>query len=332
MGINMLDRLKFKNNTVFAIFIVLIIANLLFFYIFVSNLKLTNDSLYDFEDLGLILSSIIIFAFISSKLPKLRKLGDSSLYDVTYFLILALITLFISYYNSVINTFMSLGSFLDMFNILAVSLIFMIVAMQTRIFKAVVRGEKSRRNLIYCAIIFSILGVLASISIFIDKSPANVRTMTILIGSMLGGPIVGIPSAIVAALFRLSLGGVTAVPCSISTILCGFIGSAVYILNGRRFLNSTKSAILMFLMVGLEMLFILLYVPSSMDVQLVNSIYPPMLFGSVVGIVLFKLVIKDNEEKSKNKKDIHEEVAELKESLKEHEEKIDRLEKLLDRK
>ncbi len=328
----MLDRLKFKNNTVFAIFIVLIIANLLFFYIFVSNLKLTNDSLYDFEDLGLILSSIIIFAFISSKLPKLRKLGDSSLYDVTYFLILALITLFISYYNSVINTFMSLGSFLDMFNILAVSLIFMIVAMQTRIFKAVVRGEKSRRNLIYCAIIFSVLGILASISIFIDKSPANVRTMTILIGSMLGGPIVGIPSAIVAGLFRLSLGGVTAVPCSISTILCGFIGSAVYILNGRRFLNSTKSAILMFLMVGLEMLFILLYVPSSMDVQLVNSIYPPMLFGSVVGIVLFKLVIKDNEEKSKNKKDIHEEVAELKESLKEHEEKIDRLEKLLDRK
>ena len=332
MGINMLDRLKFKNNTVFAIFIVLIIANLLFFYIFISNLKLTNDSLYDFEDLGLILSSIIIFAFISSKLPKLRKLGDSSLYDVTYFLILALITLFISYYNSVINTFMSLGSFLDMFNILAVSLIFMIVAMQTRIFKAVVRGEKSRRNLIYCAIIFSVLGILASISIFIDKSPANVRTMTILIGSMLGGPIVGIPSAIVAGLFRLSLGGVTAVPCSISTILCGFIGSAVYILNGRRFLNSTKSAILMFLMVGLEMLFILLYVPSSMDVQLVNSIYPPMLFGSVVGIVLFKLVIKDNEEKSKNKKDIREEVAELKESLKEHEEKIDRLEKLLDRK
>lgn len=332
MGIKMFDRLKFKNNTVFAIFIVLIIANLLFFYIFVSNLKLTNDSLYDFEDLGLILSSIIIFAFISSKLPKLRKLGDSSLYDVTYFLILALITLFISYYNSVINTFMSLGSFLDMFNILAVSLIFMIVAMQTRIFKAVVRGEKSRRNLIYCAIIFSVLGILASISIFIDKSPANVRTMTILIGSMLGGPVVGIPSAIVAGLFRLSLGGVTAVPCSISTILCGFIGSAVYILNGRRFLNSTKSAILMFLMVGLEMLFILLYVPSSMDVQLVNSIYPPMLFGSVVGIVLFKLVIKDNEEKSKNKKDIHEEVAELKESLKEHEEKIDRLEKLLDRK
>ena len=328
----MFDRLKFKNNTVFAIFIVLIIANLLFFYIFVSNLKLTNDSLYDFEDLGLILSSIIIFAFISSKLPKLRKLGDSSLYDVTYFLILALITLFISYYNSVINTFMSLGSFLDMFNILAVSLIFMIVAMQTRIFKAVVRGEKSRRNLISCAIIFSVLGILASISIFIDKSPANVRTMTILIGSMLGGPIVGIPSAIVAGLFRLSLGGVTAVPCSISTILCGFIGSAVYILNGRRFLNSTKSAILMFLMVGLEMLFILLYVPSSMDVQLVNSIYPPMLFGSVVGIVLFKLVIKDNEEKSKNKKDIHEEVAELKESLKEHEEKIDRLEKLLERK
>lgn len=325
----MFERLKFENKGVLAIFIVLIIANLLFFYIFVSNMHLTNDSIYDFEDLGLILSSIIIFAFISSKLPKLRRLGDSSLYDVTYFLILALITLFISYYNSVINTFMSLGSFLDMFNILAISLIFMIVAMQTRIFKAVVKGDKSRKNLIYCAIIFSVLGVLASISVLFDNSSPNVRTMTILIGSMLGGPIVGIPSAIVAGLFRLSLGGVTAVPCSISTILCGFIGSAVYILNGKRFLNSAKSAILMFLMVGLEMLIIILFVPSNLDVQLVNSIYPPMLFGSVVGIILFKLVIKDNEEKSK---DLQDEVDELKESLHEHEEKINRLEKLLDEK
>ena len=328
----MLEKLKSLNKGLLVIFAVLIVANLIFFIKIVSSLNISYNSIDTFEDLGMIFSSIIIFAFISSKLPTLRRLGDSSLYDVTYFLILALLTLFISYYNSVINEFMSLGSFLDMFNILAISLIFMILAMHLKVFKAIVAGDKSRRNLIYCMMIFSVLGVLASFSVMSYIIPANVRTMTILIGSMLGGPIVGIPSAIIAGIFRLSLGGPTAVPCCISTIVCGFIGSAVYILNGRRFLSSAKSAILMFLMVGLEMLIIICYSPLSSTLELVQDIYPPMLFGSVIGIILFKMVIKENEEKVKVKRNLESEVDELKESLKEQEEKISRLEKLLDKK
>ncbi|MBE6505433.1 MAG: hypothetical protein E7Z73_06795, partial [Methanobrevibacter millerae] len=93
-----------------------------------------------------------------------------------------------------------------------------------------------------------------------------------------------------------------------------------------------QSAILMFLMVGLEMLIILCFSPSAQTLKLVHEIYPPMLFSSVIGIVLFKLVIKDNEEKAKVKRDLESEVDELKESLKEQEEKISRLEKLLDEK
>ena len=328
----MLDNLKSKNKGILAIFIALVLVNLVFYYIFISNLEITNDSIYNVENLGLILSSVVIFAFISSKLPTLRRLGDSSLYDVTYFLILALITLFISYYNSVINEYMSLGSFLDMFNILAISLIFMIIAIHLKTFKAIIKGDRSRSNLFWCAVVFSILGILSSISIFFNDAPANVRTMTILIGSMFGGPVVGIPSAIIASAFRLSLGGVSAVPCSISTILCALIGSAVYILNGKKFLHSSQSAFLMFLIIGLEMLIIIAAVPFNEAISLVSSLYPPMLFGSVIGIVLFKLVIKDTEETIKGKRNLQSEVDELRESLKKQEEKINSLEKRLDRK
>jgi two-component system LytT family sensor kinase len=325
----MFDNLDSRKIGIYAIFTALLLVNIVFFYMLISNLHISNDSIYNVEDLGLILSSIIIFAFISSKLPTLRRLGDSSLYDVTYFLILALITLFISYYNSVINQFMGLGLFLDMFNILAVSLIFMIVAIHLKTFKAIIAGDKSQNKLVFCSLIFSILGILASISLFVSDVPANVRTMTILIGSMFGGPIVGIPSAIISSIFRLSLGGVTAVPCAISTVLCGLIGSTVYILNGKKFLNSSRSAFLMFLIIGLEMFLIILLVPFDTAIPLVCSLYPPMLFGSVIGIVLFKLVIKDSEEKSKVKRDLESEVDELKLSLKEHEEKISNLESLL---
>lgn len=325
----MFDNLDSRKKGLYAIFIALLLVNLAFFYMLLSNLHIPNDSFYNFEDLGLILSSIIIFAFISSKLPRLRRLGDSSLYDVSYFLILALITLFISYYNAAINEFLGLGLFLDMFNILAISLIFMIVAIHLKTFKAIIAGDKSRNKLIFCSLIFSILGILASLSLFMGDVPANVRTMTILIGSMFGGPIVGIPSAILSSLFRFTLGGATALPCAISTVVCGFIGSAVYILNGRKFLNSSRSAVLMFLIVGLEMFFILVLVPFDRAIPLVCSLYPPMLFGSVIGIVLFKLVIKDSEESSKVKRNLESEVDELKQTVKEHEEKITNLESLL---
>ena len=80
------------------------------------------------------------------------------------------------------------------------------------------------------------------------------------------------------------------------------------------------------------MLFIIALVPFNEAISLVRSLYPPMVFGSVIGIVLFKLVIKDTEEAAKGKRNLQSEVDELKETLKDHEEKINRLEKLLDEK
>lgn len=323
----MLESLKFRNKRIFAIFIGLFIANLWFFKIYLSYMNINVSTIQSFENLSLIFSSIIIFAFISSKLPMLRKLGDSSLYDVTYFLIMAVLTLFIAYYNAVINQYVNLGSFLDTFNVLAISLILMIIAVHLKPFKEIIRGNKTRKNLIYCMVIFSFLAMLASSFSTSSNSLVNLRTMTILIASMFGGPIVGIPAAIVSVCFRFMFGGVTLVPCSISTLFASVVGSVIYLLNNKRFLNSPKSVILMFLIMGFEMLLIMLMVPGRMGFNIVQSIYAPMLFSSIVGIVLFKLVIKEYEEQAKPpKKDNESEIKELKELLIKQEEKINQLE------
>ena len=80
----------------------------------------------------------------------------------------------------------------------------------------------------------------------------------------------------------------------------------------------------MFLLIGLEMLLIILMLPDSIAFAIVYEIYQPVLFTSVIGIVLFKLVIKTPKEKLKQKDDG--EIEKLKELLNKQEERIKLLE------
>ena len=175
----MLNDLKRWNKGVLAIFIGLILVNMAFFVIFFSYMDINQTHLDNIEYVGLVLSSVIIFAFISSKLPKLRNLGDSSLYDVTYFMLMAIFTLFIAHYNAVINQIINLQSFLEMFNILTVSLIFMVIFMHLKIFREIIEGNKSKNNLLICMVIFSILGIITSQSIFLVDELVNIRSAII---------------------------------------------------------------------------------------------------------------------------------------------------------
>ena len=58
-------------------------------------------------------------------------------------MILTILSIFISYYNSTLNQFLALGSFLDMFYILAISLILMLIAVNLKPFKEIIEGNRS---------------------------------------------------------------------------------------------------------------------------------------------------------------------------------------------
>ena len=283
------------------------------------------------SDLGYyftIASVLIIFGFISSRLHKLRSLGDSSLYEISYLLIMGLLSLVVSYFNGIVNNAFILQPFIDMFNVLAIILIIMIIATRLKSFKAIIHHDFGQKETIVCMIVFLILGVLST---FLTKnlghSSANVRTMTIMIAGLFGGPIVGVPTAILAAVLRLHIGGSTAIPCALSTFVAGLIASAIYVWNGNRFLRTHQSAILMFLVMGFEMLLIFMMTPKSLVMPIILDIYAPMTFISVIGIILFKLVIVETRKKeAEGLADVETEIENLKSSLKEYEEKIKVLE------
>jgi len=286
-----------KMNVLFSLLIfsnILLITGL-FNHYSGTCLNITHFEL--FTDVTAAIATLIMLGFVTLKLPKIREFGDSSIYGTMYLIMICVIGLMTSYFGSKIDIATFFGSYLEMFNMLCAVLIFILVATVLMPFKRVLRGEYTRRNLFLCLIIFMILGVLASNwYVSIDGAPANVRCLVVMISGLIGGPFVAIPVAIISGAYRFTLGGTTALPCAISTVLSGIIGSLVFIWHDRKFPSTITAIVLMFLFTGFEMLIVILLTPDYVSFAYVKNIYPVMLFSSVVGMILFSIVIKEERE------------------------------------
>ena len=171
-----------------------------------------------------------------------------------------------------------------------------------------------------------------NVNINVDGAPANIRCLIVMISGLFGGPIVGIPVGIISAAYRFTLGGPTALACSISTVISGIIGSLIFIWNDKKFPKIRQSALLMFLFTGFEMLVIIIATPPTISFPFIEDIYPIMLFASTVGMFLFAVVIKET--KTKTSMNItHEEqkIREFKEELESYyDEKLEELKNEID--
>ena len=133
--------------------------------------------------------------------------------------------------------------------------------------------------------------------------PANARGLIVMIAALAGGPVVGIPVGIIAGLWRFSLGGPTALACTVVTIIAGFIGSLINKWMGGKFLSPFKAALLMFLFSGFDMFMITILTPNQ-GVMIANALYAPMTFASVLGILLFTIFLDEKKEEFKIRENI----------------------------
>jgi len=130
--------------------------------------------------------------------------------------------------------------------------------------------------------------------------------------------------------------------------MAGIVGSTVHILNGGKFLKSYKAALLMLLFSGFDMFLITVLTPRPEGLLIANSLYAPMTFASVLGIILFsifltekkeemneelKQTIMDNTTRISDNTDIinlnTDRIIEISLELKEYKEKVDKLEQEL---
>ncbi|MBQ6098553.1 MAG: serine/threonine protein phosphatase [Methanobrevibacter sp.] len=327
---------KHDNVKINIIFLLLIFANLILFGYLIKYLIFNPHPIQiEFETVNsifTIISGIIILGFISTRLPQFRKLGDSAIYEIGYLVILGIFSILLSYFNESTHSKPIIAPFLDMFKVLSVILIFTIIATRTRPFKEMIKGKITKKNIFICFCVFTILGILAThYHVYIMDTPANVRNLIIMIGGLFGGPYVGIPSAIISGVYRFLQGGPTATPCSISTVISGVVGSLIYLWNGKKFPRTIPVILLMVLYTGFDMLLILVLTPERISIPYVAHIYPLVLFASVIGIILFKMIIKETHKESNPKEISYEElkIRELENIIDEHDEKIEELENKL---
>lgn len=292
------DKLKTSNKNHWkmnVLYLLLIISNIvLFIGLFGYYSKIGFDiSFKNFDDFSAIVATIIILGYISGKLPQIGYREDTPLRGFGYVGIICVIGLVTSYFTGKIDAESIFGPFLEMFKILCGVLIFVLLATNIKHFKEILRGNYTRKNLLVCLIVFALIGLFASYAhVTINGAPANIRCLIVMISGLFGGPIVGIPVGIISGAYRYTLGGTTALPCTISTIISGIIGSLIFMWNDKEFPRTVEAVILMFLFTGFEMFLVVMMTPPNISFPFIRDIYPMMLFASVIGMLLFTLVIK----------------------------------------
>ena len=154
-----------------------------------------------------------------------------------------------------------------------------------------------RRGILAKIVIGVLLGVLAIYGTLMgtkldDGTIVNVRELAVMIAGVMGGPFAGVLAGLIGGIHRFTVGGATALPCTISTILIGLISGFV----GTKLLGKTyllKGAVLG---IGLESfamgLILLLVQPFSKAVPIVSQIAIPMITANTIGLLLWLYLFK----------------------------------------
>lgn len=162
--------------------------------------------------------------------------------------------------------------------------------------------EYSKKDYIFACIIFSVLAVFANYTgVNVEGSLVNVRTITIVSGGIIFGPVVGIVTGVISGTHRflIDIGGITSVPCLISSIIAGIISG--YINKRVRRNYKWLAGILagMFSETITMVLILLLSKPLSLGLDIVSKIALPMILAQISVGVIIQLIqsIEDDKEK-----------------------------------
>ena len=150
------------------------------------------------------------------------------------------------------------------------------------------RRENSLKEEILISIVFGILAIYATLmGSVVGGAILNVRELASLMAGLMGGPISGLLAGLIGGIHRYSVGGLTALPCSVSTILAGVIAGIVSNkIAGKAYL--LKGAVLAFCVEsGAMALILLLAQPFSQALKAVEQIAVPMITATTIGLVIF---------------------------------------------
>jgi phosphoserine phosphatase RsbU/P len=145
--------------------------------------------------------------------------------------------------------------------------------------------------------LFSIYGTLSGIPF--GGAIANIRDLGPAIAGLIGGPAVGLAAGLIGGVHRYLFGGITYIPCSISTVVAGLAGGLIHQYKKNKFVSMPEGAVFMALMETFHMTLVLLIVrPFSQALIIVEGLALPMIFTNALGIGTFIFIIHNLEKEN----------------------------------
>lgn len=125
-----------------------------------------------------------------------------------------------------------------------------------------------------------------------DGTIINVRELAVMIAGVAGGPVSGLTAGVIGGLHRYTVGGATALPCTISTILIGLI-SGLFWMKTSQNNRLLKAGLLAFTLESIAMGLILVLVqPVDVAFGILSQIAVPMIASTTIGLMLWVYLYK----------------------------------------
>lgn len=158
-------------------------------------------------------------------------------------------------------------------------------------FKRMMEHKLSWIDQLILAALFGILAIYGTYSgVQTSGAIANVRNLGPMIAGFIGGPWVGLGAGLIGGIHRYFMGGFTALPCALGTVISGLGAGIMFaLLKGKT--GIWKPAIYAFLMESADMgLLLLMAQPFDKALTLVSIIAMPMIAADTIGIAIFALL------------------------------------------
>lgn len=184
-----------------------------------------------------------------------------------------------------------LNMLLAVFDRAALMLICLFFLIRIRLFRELLhKNAHTPKELLAVTAIFSMLALFSTWSgVHVEGSLVNVRIIAVMAGGILFGPWVGIITGVIAGTHRylIDIGGITAVPCLITSIVAGFISGGI----NRKVPKAQhwKAGIIAgMLCETMTMILVVLWAPSiALGWDIVSKIGIPMILGTVsIGFIV----------------------------------------------
>ena len=130
--------------------------------------------------------------------------------------------------QSMLGPYLSLFAASEIFIFVFIEIVTKIETVQRVIFKT----AQVRDYIIFIVLfgLFSIFGTYVGVQTEYN-SISNIRDIGPMVAGLVAGPYAGIAVGLIGGIHRFFMGGVSAVPCALATILAGVLAGAVYHLN-----------------------------------------------------------------------------------------------------